>query len=486
MKAADRRASSDRPHKKTLFIFRRDLRLRDNTGLISALGDSSSVVPCFIFDPRQTGDHPYRSDNALEFLIASLAELDRELRERGSHLYLFQGEAEKVVSSLIRSEGLDAVYVNQDYTPFSRRRDAAIRDVCGLENAAFESHGDALLNEPEDVARADGKPYTVFSPFFKASRAQPVRRPRMNPTGNYHPGRIASEIGEAVYDRVLPRRNGRLYRKGGRTEALGIFGKIGGFREYETTRDLPAVEGTTGLSPHDKFGTISIREFHQAVYKGLGPGHPLLRQLYWRDFFTHVASHFDRVFGRPFRPEFERLPWADDPGRLRRWQEGTTGFPIVDAGMRQLDATGFMHNRVRMICASFLIKDLHIDWREGERYFATKLEDYDPCVNNGNWQWVASTGCDAAPYFRIFNPWLQQKRYDPEAAYIKRWVPELKEAAPDAIHRLDRTEGRPPGGYPSPMVDHAAESVRALALYRSVKPAAGKGRPARALRVGRG
>jgi len=486
MTASRPRVSSDRPRKKTLFIFRRDLRLRDNSGLIGALRDSSSVIPCFIFDPRQTGDHPYKSESALQFLIASLVELDRELRARGSHLYLFQGEAEKVVSSLIRSEGLDGVCVDRDYTPFSRRRDAAIRLACRLENAAFDSCDDALLNEPEAVAKADGKPYLVFTPFFNASRILPVRRPQENPSTNYYAARIASETGGAVYDRVLPRRNVRLYRKGGRTEALGILGKMGGFTDYEKTRDVPALERTTGLSPHSKFGTISIREFHWTVRKRLGPGHPLLRQLYWRDFFTHIASRFERVFGRPFRPDFERLPWADDPGRLRRWREGTTGFPIVDAGMRQLNSTGFMHNRVRMICASFLVKDLHIDWRAGERYFATKLEDYDPCVNNGNWQWVASTGCDAAPYFRIFNPWLQQKRYDPDALYIKRWVPELKKAASEAIHRMDRAEGRPPGGYPSPMVDHAAESVRALALYRSVKPAAGKGRSTRALSVRRG
>ncbi|HMA53839.1 MAG TPA: deoxyribodipyrimidine photo-lyase [Acidobacteriota bacterium] len=460
---------------KTLFIFRRDLRLADNTGLIAALRDSERVFPCFIFDPRQTGRHPYKSDNALQFMTASLRELDRELRAHGSHLYLFQGKAEKVVSDLIRSEGLDAVSVNRDYTPFSRRRDRAIEDACRERNAAFASHGDSLLHEPEEVAKADGSPYTVFTPFFNASRKLDVRPAQHKPPANYHVRRLPSEAGEAVYGRVLKTRNDRLFRQGGRSEALRILRKIDRFRDYEKTRDLPALDGTTGLAAHAKFGTISIREFHRAVREGLGPGHPLLRQLYWRDFFTHVAVHFERVFGRPFHAEYERLAWRDDPRGLRRWQEGTTGFPLVDAGMRQLTATGFMHNRARLVCASFLVKDLHIDWREGERYFATKLEDYDPCVNNGNWQWAASTGCDAAPYFRIFNPWLQQKRYDPEAAYIKRWVPELAGAAPDLIHRLDRLEGRPPGGYPSPIVDHAVESIRALALYRRAKSA---GRPA--------
>jgi len=471
MTAASGPGRGPRLHRKALFIFRRDLRLTDNTGLIAALRDSGEVIPAFIFDPRQAGRHPYKSDNALQFLVASLAGLDGELRSQGSRLYIFEGEAEKVVSGLLRSAAIEAVYVNRDYTPFSRRRDDAIADACGEMNAAFISCGDALLNEPDDVAKADGAPYTVFTPFFRAARSIPVRAPRNKGPANFGSRKIAAEAGRAAYDRVLPRPNERLFRKGGRAEGLRLLGRIGRLGDYDRTRDLPAVDGTTGLSPHAKFGTISIREFYRAVQKRLGPGHPLLRQLYWRDFFTHVGFHFDRVFGRPFHAAYERVSWCDDPRRFKRWQEGTTGFPLVDAGMRQMNETGFMHNRVRMVCASLLVKDLHIDWREGERYFATKLEDYDPCVNNGNWQWVASTGCDAAPYFRIFNPWLQQKRYDPDAVYIKRWVPELGKADPTLIRRLDKLEGRRPGGYPSPVVDHAVESFQALRMYRLARTA---------------
>jgi len=456
-------------HKKALFLFHRDCRLDDNTGLIRALGGSGTVVPGFVFDPRQTGRHPYKSDNALQFLVASLKELDGELRERGSRLYLFFGETEKVVAGLLRAEGLDAVYFNRDYTPFSRSRDEAVAEVCREQGAACVPCGDALLNEPEEVAKADGGPYTVFTPFFRAARSIAARPPRKNGFANFFSGSIKAEAGEDVFGRVAGEQNDRLYRKGGRREALGILRKLGRLKDYETTRDRPALEGTTGLSPHNKFGTVSVRDVHRAVTRRLGRGHPVIRQLYWRDFFCHVAVHFERVFGRPFHAVYERLPWRDDPDRFRRWREGTTGFPIVDAGMRQLDETGFMHNRVRMVCASFLVKDLHIDWREGERHFATRLEDYDPAVNNGNWQWVASTGCDAAPYFRIFNPWLQQKRYDPEAAYIKRWVPELRAMEPGLIHRLDRLEGKRPGGYPAPIVDHAAESVRALGMYRQAR-----------------
>ena len=462
-------------HKKALFLFHRDCRLEDNTGLIRALRESETVVPGFVFDPRQTGRHPYKSDNALQFLVASLKELDRDLRKRGSRLYLFVGETEKVVRGLVRAEGLDAVYGNRDYTPFGRGRDEGVAEACRERGAAFVACGDALLNEPEEIAKADGGPYSVFTPFFRASRTLAVRRPRKNSFRNFYAGSLRAEAGDEVYGRVAGKPNDRLYRKGGRKEALGILRILGRLEDYEKTRDLPALEGPTGLSPHNKFGTVSIREVHRAVTRRLGRGHPLLRQLYWRDFFCHVAVHFERVFGRPFQPVYERIAWRDDPRRLRRWLEGTTGFPLVDAGMRQLGETGFMHNRVRMVCASFLVKDLHIDWREGERHFATRLVDYDPAVNNGNWQWVASTGCDAAPYFRVFNPWLQQKRYDPEAAYIKRWVPELRAAEPGLIHGLDRLEGKRPGGYPAPIVDHAAESVRALRMYRQARSGGGRG-----------
>jgi deoxyribodipyrimidine photo-lyase len=464
--------------RKSLFIFRRDLRLADNTGLERALRASAEVVPAFILDPRQTGRHPYRSAPALQFLVASLAELDRALRARGTHLYVFQGEAEKVVSALTRSEAIDAVLTNRDYTPFSRRRDRAVEEACRERNAVFISAGDTLLNEPEDVSKSGGGPYTVFTPFFVAARSRSVRPPRESRASNFFSGRIAADKGLTAADRLTGRPSESLFRKGGRPEALAVLSRLGRLGDYGRTRDLPGAEGTTGLSPHNKFGTISIREFHRAVTKRLGAGHPLLRQLYWRDFFTHVAFHFERVFGRPFRAEYERIAWREDPSGFRRWREGTTGFPLVDAGMRQLAASGFMHNRVRLVCASFLVKDLHIDWREGERYFATRLEDYDPCVNNGNWQWIASTGCDAAPYFRVFNPWLQQKRHDPEAVYIKRWVPELAGSEPAFIHGLDRFEGRRPGGYPAPLVNHAAESVRALVMYRSAR--AGTGRAASA------
>jgi len=224
---------------------------------------------------------------------------------------------------------------------------------------------------------------------------------------------------------------------------------------YAATKDIPALS-TSNLSAHLKFGTLSIRETYHAIKKILGPTHLLLRQLYWRDFFTHVAYYSPFVFGHAFHEKYDQLIWEHDDKKFQRWCTGTTGFPIVDAGMRQLTTTGFMHNRVRMIAASFLTKDLHIDWRWGEKFFAQQLIDYDPAVNNGNWQWCASTGCDAQPYFRIFNPWLQQKKFDTECIYIKRWIPELKKVAPATIHTW--YANKLPSNYPKPMVDHTQEA----------------------------
>ncbi len=247
-----------------------------------------------------------------------------------------------------------------------------------------------------------------------------------------------------------------------------ILDDLDRFRDYKTRRDFPFEHGTTRLSAYLKFGLCSIREIHEAVSKQLGILHPLIRQLYWRDFYIHIAFHFPHVFKRAFKPRYERIQWSYDSSLFQMWCEGKTGFPIVDAGMRQLNTTGWMHNRVRMIVASFLTKDLHIDWRWGERYFAERLVDYDPSVNNGNWQWAASTGADAQPYFRIFNPWRQQKRYDKECKYIKKWIPELSKVKANIIHKWFKpTNLDSEISYPKPIVDHKEESQFAKELFAS-------------------
>ncbi len=447
-------------------VFRRDLRLRDNAALKAALETSAEVCACFILDPRQTSSHPYFSSFGAQFLRESLEDLAGQMRAAGGTLHVLSGEAEQVIATLLKTERIDAVFINRDYTPFSRKRDAALAETCKEGGAVLRVFGDALLHEPEDVHKESGKPYTVFTPFYNKASSLPLRAAAEVPSGAF--GTLRTPRADIA---VLPEPLAGLVPHGGRANALKILHGLEQQRSYASRRDLPADDdGTTKLSAHLKFGTCSVREAHEAIAARLGDGHPLLRQLYWRDFLTHVAYHFPHVFGGAFHPQYDTLKWSADAGVFARWCRGETGFPIVDAGMRQLRATGFMHNRVRMITASFLVKDLHQDWRAGERYFATKLTDYDPCVNNGNWQWAASTGCDAVPYFRIFNPWLQQEKFDPDCAYIRRWVPELRDVEPTDIHRWHKVHASFGScSYPAPMVDHSTEAALTKSLYKATK-----------------
>ncbi|MEZ5334801.1 MAG: deoxyribodipyrimidine photo-lyase [Methanolobus sp.] len=243
---------------------------------------------------------------------------------------------------------------------------------------------------------------------------------------------------------------------------------MGDFANYDNERDYPSIKGTTGLSAHNKLGTISIREFYHYVRNELDEGHTLINELHWRDFFTHLAVAYPYVFNHAFKKKFDELSWLNDKELFDAWCNGKTGFPIVDAGMRELNTTGYMHNRVRMIVASFLVKDLHIEWKWGERYFASKLVDYDPCVNNGNWQWAASTGADSQPYFRIFNPWTQQKKFDPDCIYIKEWIPEFADISSKAIHSLEKSQQLPGVEYPQALINHKEEREKTLLMFKSV------------------
>jgi deoxyribodipyrimidine photo-lyase len=454
-------------YKKSVFIFRRDLRLPDNTGLLKALAQSREVIPCFIFDPRQVSNkNSYRSHNAIQFMLKSLGELDTALHKKKSRLYFFYGETEKIIEQLIVDEKINAVWVNRDYTPFSSKRDDAIKKICHHHNCEFESSSDLLLNEPEHIKSATGTPYCVFTPFYKRSVREPVKKPATTIAGNFYGEKIAGSHIHDIFKKIDSAHNDRMWLQGGRQEALHLLEETKDLKNYTKTRDFPA-DKTSWLSAHLKFGTISIREAYHAISAHLGSDHPLLRQLYWRDFFTQLAYNSPFVFGHAFHKKYDALPWKNNAHDFNAWCKGKTGFPIIDAGMRQLNTTGWMHNRVRMIVASFLVKDLHIDWQWGEKYFAQQLIDYDPCVNNGNWQWSASTGADAQPYFRIFNPWLQQKKFDPQCIYIKEWVPELQNVPPEIIHKWHGAKVLLKN-YPKPMVDHAKESARAKLIYKNV------------------
>ncbi|MGD8569696.1 MAG: deoxyribodipyrimidine photo-lyase [Gammaproteobacteria bacterium] len=447
----------------SVFIFRRDLRLQDNTGLLQALATSQQVIPCFIFDPAQIRPHRYQSRPGYQFMVESLLDLDQQLAAHNSRLAVFFDKPERALESLITRMKVQAVFVNRDYSPFSIRRDQKLSRLCRTHNVDFNSCHDALLIEPEFALKKDQTPYTVFTPFYRNARQYRVDDVQQLQGGRFYQQRVGQSLKKVMAQLDHP---DNYDLRSGRHSALEILKDLGDFRDYERQRDFPSHQGTTLLSAHNKFGTCSIREVYHAIEKTLGTDHALLRELYWRDFFTHIAFHFPHVFGHAFRRQYDAIPWSNSRSWFNRWCNGETGFPIVDAGMRELNQTGYMHNRVRMIVASFLVKDLNIDWRWGERYFARHLVDYDPCVNNGNWQWAASTGCDAQPYFRIFNPWLQQKRFDADCRYIKRWVAELKDYTAKQIHHWDQNAGG--SDYPSPLVDHAEQASVSKATYKPV------------------
>jgi deoxyribodipyrimidine photo-lyase len=454
--------------KRSLFIFRRDLRVHDNTGLLEALRSSESVIPCFIFDKRQIGeDNTYRSMNSIQFMLESLKDLEKQLEAREGLLYYFYGIAEDVVEDLLKTHEIDAVFTSEDYTPFAVKRDAAIEKVCIRLGRQFISTADSMLNAPGSVLKDNGQPYTVYTPYYKRSMLVEVPRPVVVTHHNFFTGKVASHHAKLPTD-IFAYDNKELLVHGGSEAASKIVHHLTGFKDYATDRDIPSMP-TTHLSAYNKFGCISVRDLYHRLSSALGAQHGLVRQLYWRDFFTQIAGLFPHVFHGAFHQEYDRLVWNNDHKAFDRWCNGTTGFPIVDAGMRELNTTGYMHNRTRMIVASFLTKDLHISWRWGERYFAQQLVDYDPSVNNGSWQWSASTGCDAQPYFRIFNPWLQQQKFDPACTYIKQWVPELRRFSAEIIHKWDKVGSTIGGSYPTPMIDHSKESERAKLLFKAAK-----------------
>lgn len=457
-------------HKKALVLHRRDLRTDDNTALNKALQESQSVIPCFIYDTRQTGaSNAYRSNRAVRFMTSSVDDLSEQYQKHGGHLYLFEGIPHDVLEKIITQEHIDAVYVNQDYTPFSQARDAELKKVCDAHKIAFVAcHDLMLIGDPDQpgAKNGSGDAYKVFTAFFKqVARTIPVPKPQHLVSDNFYTQPIDGDAQHLITHFCWGDKG--LVIPAGSGGAKRLLQEAGQLAKYSDTRDIPAHK-TSHLSAHNKFGTISIRRVFHELKQELGAGNELLRQLYWRDFFTQLAYHNPRVYQGAFNEKFDTVRWENDMEKFDLWCRGETGFPIVDAGMRELNETGYMHNRARMIVASFLTKDLHIDWRLGEKYFASQLLDYDPAVNNGSWQWVAGTGADAAPYFRIFNPWLQQKKFDPDAVYIKRWVDELKDVEPDAIHAIE-TKGVPESvHYPGPIVNHSEEAKKVKEYYLQV------------------
>lgn len=449
---------------KTLFIFRRDLRLKDNTGLIFALKESECVIPCFIFTPEQIENNPFKSSRALQFMIESLIDLQKDLEKQGGRLYLFWGSPHNVVRKCITELKIDAVVFNRDYTPYSKERDKKIASTCKELSIFFQSFDDALLLPFDDTLKKNNTPYHIFTPYYQNASKGRIPKPIENSGKNYSTSSVSFALDTTIYDKILSERFEQA--KGGRDQALKILKNLENFTQYSVDRNIPSVHGTTRLSAHLKFTTCSVREVYHMIADTLGNTSDLLRALYWRDFFTMIIFYYPHVVKKAFHSKFDGLKWDNDPTIFEKWCSGKTGFPIVDAGMRELNETGYMHNRLRMIVSSFLIKTLHIDWRWGEKYFAQNLIDYDPALNNGNWQWAASTGCDAQPYFRIFNPWRQSQKFDPDCVYIKKWIPELKDRSSKEIHTWYLQKNDP--SYPVPIVNHEFESKKTLQAYKSL------------------
>jgi deoxyribodipyrimidine photo-lyase len=466
----------------SLLWFRRDLRLRDNPALLAACA-VGPVVPVYIHDPQDQG--PGAGGRASQWwLHHSLQALDAGLRERGLRLVIRQGPALGALKALAREACASAVHWNRLYEPVLQARDRAVK--AGLREAGLEarSHSAALLREPWELSTGQGRPYQVFTPFFRALLAQGPSRlaqglPRAWPGPKRWPQGLRLQALQLLPRQAWAQGWERLWRPGeaGAWRSLKRFleGPVG---SYALQRDRPGQAGTSRLSPHLHFGELSPQQVWQAAQ---GPqasaqtgATAFLRELAWREFSHHLLHHFPSTASRPLRPAFERLAWRKDPAGLQAWQRGRTGYPIVDAGLRELWATGFMHNRVRMIAASFLVKDLLIDWRAGAAWFMDTLVDADLAQNSMGWQWVAGCGADAAPFFRVFNPVLQGEKFDPEGAYVRRWVPELAALPGRWVHRpweapVEARRSTGSGGYPSPIVDHPLARQRALERYKALK-----------------
>ncbi len=449
-------------HNTSIFIFRRDLRLADNSGLIAAAQSSRRVLPLFIIDPYLL--NKWSEANArMTFLAHALKQLDDSIARYGGRLQVLQGDPAEVLERLMCDNQIDAVFTNRDYTPFARRRDRNLKSVCEVNGVVFHSYADQLLNEPEDVRKADGLPYQVFTPYYRKAKEYQVAAPATQDHFNFDKGTAGSVIEASSLGEYLAK---KLDSQS--LDLTSSFDHLSTLENYESEKDIPGMNGTSRLSALLRFGLCSVREVYHTVKKSHSVSHGLIRQLYWRDFYFQIGFNFPHVYRAAFREKYNRLRWDNNPAGLLSWQQGRTGFPIIDAGMRELMATGFMHNRVRMIVASFLCKNLLIDWRAGEAHFARLLVDFDPALNNGNWQWSASTGCDAQPYFRVFNPWRQQLRFDPDCTYIKRWIPELQPLAPRQIHNLVNTDA----GYLAKVLDLKSTSEESKRRFKAASDAA--------------
>lgn len=423
----------------TIFWFRRDLRLEDNVGLFHALFENKTVLPIFIFDKTILSQLD-KNDARVTFIESLLTKIQEKLSKKGKSLAVFYGNPKEIFEKLLSENSIDAVYTNHDYEPYARKRDKEMNDFFKINNVAFKTCKDQVIFEKSEIVKDDGSPYVVYTPFSKkwkeklsktTIKAFPSEEYLEKITEHTYPFLTLKDIGFEPSVIQVPKCNIE--------ETL--------IKNYQDTRNFPAIEGTSRLAPHLRFGSISIRQL--VIYALQFENQTFLNELIWREFFMQILWHFPHTVNKSFKEKYDNIQWENNEEKFKRWCEGKTGYPFVDAGIRELNATGHMHNRVRMIVASFLCKHLLIDWRWGEAYFANKLLDYEQSSNVGNWQWAAGSGVDAAPYFRIFNPTEQIKKFDKDLKYIKRWIPEL-----DTFH------------YSKPIVDHKEAREKCLKIYK--------------------
>lgn len=423
----------------SVFWFRRDLRLDDNTALFNALNDDLPVLLIFIFDKHILNDLP-KKDARVEFIHQQLQKINASLKEKRTCIEIVYGTPEKVWPELLEKYPVRKVYVNKDYEPYARERDKKIKDFLNKHNIPFLEYKDHVIFEENEIVKSNGDPYQVYTPYNKAwwQNFSIIEL-------NIHSSALSFQNFYQIEDKKIP----SLKEIGFSKTNVPFPGNTVDYNklyQYQEKRDFPAKEGTSRIGLHLRFGTISIR---QVISQALEKSKTFIDELIWREFYQMILWHFPEVVTENFNRKYDKINWRNNDLDFNKWCEGKTGYPLVDAGMRQLNNTGFMHNRVRMITASFLTKHLLIDWRWGEAYFAEKLLDYELASNNGNWQWAAGTGVDAAPYFRIFNPALQEKKFDPDQKYIKKWIPEFETSA-----------------YPKPMIDHEDARIRAINTYK--------------------
>jgi len=425
--------------KISLCWFRRDLRTEDQTALFYSLQQEEQVLPLFIFDRHILDALEDKTDARVSFIHAQITSLKAFFEQQGSSMLVRYGHPEQVFQELLHEYELQSVYTNRDYEPYAQSRDSQIESLLREKNIPFLSFKDQVIFEPGEIVNGSGEFYKVFTPYsknwlekFRTTRVQPLPVAQWNHLSHTSPLPLPSlsDMGFAPSPIEIP--------------SSQLDEEI--VRHYEERRNFPAQRGTSRLGIHLRFGTLSIRKL---ALKAITLNATYLNELIWREFYAMILGNAPQVVGRAFKPQYDRIPWRNNEAEFEAWCAGTTGYPIVDAGMRELNATGFMHNRVRMIVASFLTKHLLIDWRWGEAYFAKKLLDFELASNNGGWQWAAGTGTDAQPYFRVFNPDSQTEKFDKDLVYIKKWVPEFGTAS-----------------YPKPIVDHKFARNRAIETYK--------------------